>query len=419
MASGFERLKLDNGLRVVLDPYDAHGLVGVAVHYDVGFRTEPRDLNGIAHLCEHVLWDGVPKAQVNHILQSGGMLNATTQADHTDYYGVLPKAEVGALLRLEAQRMSVEETSPAVMRREVQIVKDEIRANIDGQPFGGFPWMWISEIAFNAPENTHNGYGVDRVETLTPQQLDHFLQKFYAPANAVLTVSGSFDQASIADQIHEAFGAISKRFERSEDSPVADPPLAEDRFLRRSDPHAPHPATAIAFRAPEAARPTRELLAAVVLADVLVDDPLGRLDRRLCPTTGVTDLGTYIGLFGNPFDGRAPLPWIIEALHAETITPQQLVTEIRDELATIARTGPSQDEVARTARRLASQMWRSQDQPLGRLLLVGSMELLHGAAEAVQELPLQILTVTPEEVGAVAPFLAQQHVAVLSLEAAQ
>ncbi|WP_055557118.1 pitrilysin family protein [Streptomyces sp. NBRC 110028] len=279
--------------------------------------------------------------------------------------------------------------------------------------------MWISEVAFRAPENAHNGYGADRVETISHQDLDSFLQDFYAPANALLTVSGSFDRAYVVEQIYEAFAGIDKPLASAGPVLTAEPDLTEDRLLRRHDPHAPHPATAIAFRAPSATGLTRELLATTMLADNLVDDPLGRLDRRLGPSTGVTDLGSYVGLFANPFGGRAPLPWIVEALHSSTLTADQLVAEIRDELTAIAQAGPTQDEVNHTARRTAAQMWRAQDQTLGRLLLLGAVELLHGTCETALNLPAQILTITPDEVRAAASFLAQQHVAVLTLEEKQ
>ena len=37
----FDRFTLSNGLRVVLAPDDKSTVVGVSVHYDVGFRSEP------------------------------------------------------------------------------------------------------------------------------------------------------------------------------------------------------------------------------------------------------------------------------------------------------------------------------------------------------------------------------------------
>ena len=53
-----ERFRLSNGLRVLLAPDRGAGVVGVAVHYDVGFRSEPQGRTGFAHLFEHLMFQG-------------------------------------------------------------------------------------------------------------------------------------------------------------------------------------------------------------------------------------------------------------------------------------------------------------------------------------------------------------------------
>ncbi|KPC75254.1 hypothetical protein ADL26_08175, partial [Thermoactinomyces vulgaris] len=51
-AFAIERFKLANGLRVVLAPDPGAPVVGVAVVYDVGMRSEPEGRTGFAHLFE-------------------------------------------------------------------------------------------------------------------------------------------------------------------------------------------------------------------------------------------------------------------------------------------------------------------------------------------------------------------------------
>jgi hypothetical protein len=53
-----ERHKLDNGLRVVLNPDHTIPTVAVAVYYDVGSRNEERGRSGFAHLFEHMMFQG-------------------------------------------------------------------------------------------------------------------------------------------------------------------------------------------------------------------------------------------------------------------------------------------------------------------------------------------------------------------------
>ena len=89
-----ERLQLANGLRVLLAPDKGAGVVGVAVHYDVGFRSEPEGRTGFAHLFEHLMFQGsesLPKLEHFRLVQSsGGVFNGSTHTDYTDYFEVVP-----------------------------------------------------------------------------------------------------------------------------------------------------------------------------------------------------------------------------------------------------------------------------------------------------------------------------------------
>ncbi|MFJ2821526.1 M16 family metallopeptidase [Streptomyces toxytricini] len=415
---------------MVLDPHNGRGLVGVSVHYDVGFRTEPADMNGVAHLCEHLLCDGSDPALTSAVLEAGGLLNATTQADYTEYYGVVTADRADTLLRLEAARMATRSVDEIVLREQVAVVKDEIRANIDGKPFGGFPWMWIGEAAYTLPHHRHNGYGAERVESLTPTDVAEFLTSHYAPDSAVLTVSGSFEPEKMVRTIREIFDGIpesgssvnarrSVRERGNSSCPAEEPLPVRNTVLVRRDPHAPYPATAVTWRAPAGPGLTRELLAAVVLADILVDHPVGRLDRRAAAHDAVKEVGSYLGLFGNPFDGRAPLPFVVEVFHGPELDPPAVVEFARLALTEIAEHGIDQAEVTRTARRIATQVWRTQDQIMGRTLMLGSIELIHGAAAGVSELPAALAEVTAADVCSVARDLLAQQTATLTLEVGQ
>src|SRR5208283_4528892 len=71
--------KLPNGLRVVLSPDDTAPTVCVGVYYHIGFRMEPRDRTGFAHLCVHMMFQGsqiLGKMEFIKLVQSnGGILN--------------------------------------------------------------------------------------------------------------------------------------------------------------------------------------------------------------------------------------------------------------------------------------------------------------------------------------------------------
>ena len=81
----------------------------VAVYYNIGFRIEPRDRTGFAHLFEHMMFQGsanLGKMELIKLVESnGGVLNGSTRFDFTNYFEVVPANKLETFLWAEADRM--------------------------------------------------------------------------------------------------------------------------------------------------------------------------------------------------------------------------------------------------------------------------------------------------------------------------
>jgi zinc protease len=85
-----EYYKLPNGLRVVLSPDHTAPTVIVAVYYHIGFRIEPRDRTGFAHLFEHMMFQGsdnLGKMEFIKLVEQNGGVHGSTRFDFTNYFG--------------------------------------------------------------------------------------------------------------------------------------------------------------------------------------------------------------------------------------------------------------------------------------------------------------------------------------------
>ena len=94
---------------MVLSEDHSAPVVAVAVYYDVGSRNEVRGRTGFAHLFEHMMFQGSENvrkaAHFKYVESNGGVLNAATHADYTNYYEFLPSNQLGLALWLESDRM--------------------------------------------------------------------------------------------------------------------------------------------------------------------------------------------------------------------------------------------------------------------------------------------------------------------------
>ena len=106
--------KLSNGLKVVLSPDHTSPVAVVGVYYGIGFRIEPRDRTGFAHLFEHMMFQGsqnLGKLQFIKLVQSnGGILNGSTRFDFTNYFEVVPSNTVQTMLWAESALFSMMST---------------------------------------------------------------------------------------------------------------------------------------------------------------------------------------------------------------------------------------------------------------------------------------------------------------------
>ena len=309
-----------NGLRVLVVPDPATPVVGVAVHVDVGIRSEPEGRTGFAHLFEHLMFQGSESleklAHFRHVQGSGGIFNGSTHQDYTDYFEMLPAAALERALFLEADRMRAPTLTEENLRNQIDVVKEEIRVNVLNRPYGGFPWILLPPVMFDTFPNAHNGYGdFSELEQATVDDAAAFFDTYYAPGNAQVTVAGYLRRRRGAAAGREAL----RRHPGPRDAHPPD--------VRRATAGRPSAARPCPTRTPRCPRsrsatgcPTRSPTSTATSATrcwarcSATARPPG-LQRRLVHVDGlVTDVSAGAGLMG-PLDARDPDTFTVTAVH--------------------------------------------------------------------------------------------------------
>ncbi|WP_232660369.1 M16 family metallopeptidase [Pseudonocardia sp. TRM90224] len=416
------RATLSNGLRVLIVPDPDTPVVGVAVHVDVGFRSEPEGRTGFAHLFEHLMFQGSESleklAHFRHVQGSGGVFNGSTHQDYTDYFQVLPAAGLERALFLEADRLRAPKLTIENLRNQVDVVKEEIRLNVLNRPYGGFPWILLPPVLYDTFPNAHNGYGdFSELEQASLDDAAAFFDTYYAPGNAQVTVAGYLDVEETLRLVEKHFGDIPARPTPHRPSFFEPIPGAERRQAV-PDAHAPLPALALGYRLPDPAADLDGYLGHMLLASVLSDGEAARLQRRLVHADGlVTDISASAGLMGQ-LDARDPDTFTITAVHPGSVDPDRVVAAVDEELDKLAAEGPSTDELSRQVARWSAGLHQENDRVMYRMLGLGARELLYGRAEIADELPGRLAAVTPDQVRSAAAALRSAGRGVLLVEPA-
>ena len=136
------RHQLGNGLRVVASEDHAAPAATVHLHYDVGSRHEAPGRTGLAHLFEHMMFEGsarVAPGEHARLMQScGAVFNGGTATDLTVYFEHLPAGALDLALWLEADRMAThgDGLTQELLDTQRAVITQEKHQRFDNVPYG-------------------------------------------------------------------------------------------------------------------------------------------------------------------------------------------------------------------------------------------------------------------------------------------
>ncbi|MGH8167175.1 MAG: M16 family metallopeptidase, partial [Woeseiaceae bacterium] len=282
---------LDNGLKVVMSQDKTTPVVTVAVYYNIGFRIEPRERTGFAHLFEHMMFQGsknLGKMEfVNLVQRNGGVLNGSTRFDFTNYFEIVPSNKLETMLWAEADRMRSLDITEDNLANQQGVVKNEVKVNVLNTPYGGYPWLDMPQHANENWYNSHNFYGeLDDLDAASLDDVADFFRKYYAPNNAALAIVGDFEYSDALAMVRKHFGDIARSADPIVLPDISEPRQEEQKTANRLDPLATQPGFAFAYHAPE--RLTPEWYAMGLLDQVLLQGDDSLLHQALVKREGIT-----------------------------------------------------------------------------------------------------------------------------------
>jgi len=387
-----EYYKLPNGLKVVLSRDLTTPTAVVAVYYNIGFRNEPKDRTGFAHLFEHMMFQGSANlgkmAFIRLVESNGGLLNGSTRFDFTNYYQVVPSHVLEPVLWAEADRMRSLDIDIENLKNQQEVVKNEVKVNVLNQPYGGFPWIDMPMTANENWYNAHNFYGdLAHLDAATVDEVRAFFKTFYAPNNAALVVTGDFAPEQVKTWIEKYFGSVAPaKLPTAPD--LKEPRQEKEKRASRSDPLANRPALGIAYHLPD--RFTPEWFAFGLLDEALAQGSDSLFYDELARKKGLTggvNAGINFGL-GSMFDYSGPMLWLAQFFHDSSVSSDTLLSAIDAIVEKVRKDGLSQPELDRARVKMRSDLYSNLEQfaGFGRANLLASFALFDDDPSKINQL---------------------------------
>jgi predicted Zn-dependent peptidase len=410
--------RLANGLRVVLSEDHLTPVAAVCLWYDVGSRHEVKGRTGLAHLFEHLMFQGSAQVKGNghfELVQgAGGSLNGTTSFERTNYFETMPTHELELALWLEADRMgslltALDEES---LENQRDVVKNERRQRYDNVPYGT-AFEKLTAMAYPEGHPYHHtpiGSMAD-LDAASLEDARAFFRTYYAPNNAVLSVVGDIDSAQTLAWIEKYFGSIPSHDGKQPPRDGTLPDVMGGQLREVVEEDVPSRALMAAYRLPPDG--TRECDAVDVALTALGGGESSRLHNRLVRRDRLA-VGAGFGLLR--LAGAPSLGWLDVKASSE-VEISAIDEAVDDELRRFAEEGPTAEEMERAQAQLERE-W------LDRLATVGGRAdelcryaVLFGDPQLALTAVQRILDITPGEVrAAAAARLRPDNRAVLAYE---
>ncbi|MBM4371105.1 MAG: insulinase family protein [Deltaproteobacteria bacterium] len=205
---------LDNGLTVILHEDHKAPIVAVNVWYHVGSKNESPGRTGLAHLFEHLMFNGSAHFDDDwfQALERVGAtdLNGTTSEDRTNYFQNVPAPALDLVLWMESDRMGhlLDAVTQEKLEEQRGVVQNEKRQG-ENEPYGRVDEA-IARTAFPAghPYSWTVIGSMEDLEAASLEDVHTWFRTWYGPGNAVLVVAGDIDPDAALARVEHFFGDI-------------------------------------------------------------------------------------------------------------------------------------------------------------------------------------------------------------------
>jgi len=231
----YTEYKLDNGLHVILHQDNSAPVIATEVMYHIGSKDEIKGKSGFSHFFEHMCASSsanspnIAKREWKQIISSkGGVANASTWKDRTNYFNFFPSNNLELAIWLQSERMLHAIIDQDQVDTQNEVVKEEKRDRIDNAPYAKLNYREIDKYMF-----TNHPYGqsvigsFEDLDSASLEEFQEFYKKWYNPNNAVLVIAGDLEIEKTKKLIESYFGDIQNNNPKPSKPNIIQEPITE------------------------------------------------------------------------------------------------------------------------------------------------------------------------------------------------
>ena len=390
---------LENGMQVILVENHRAPIVTHMVWYRVGGADEQPGISGLAHMFEHMMFKGsenVPPGEFSRRVRAlGGRDNAFTSYDFTAYFQTVAAEHLATVMEMEADRMRTLLLPPDEFLSERNVVIEERRQRTDNDPQAAF-FEQMRYLLF-----PHHPYRIpiigwmNEIEQLTVEQAREFYERWYAPNNAILIVSGAVTMEELLPLAEQYYGVLPRN--PALDEPRTRPDIADftgQLRLHKSDARIRQPFIAMMMRVPSSRQDREGALALQILGEILSGGPTTRLYRALAVEQ---EIASSAGLFvSNQAYDHGTAYFYVTPLPGTSLEDAEAA--LREQLDLLLSEGITDEELSEAKERMQAAAVFARDSVRGPAMIIGRALTTGSTLEDVETWPERVAAITKEQV---------------------
>jgi predicted Zn-dependent peptidase len=386
-----ELVRLGNGVRIALDPMPGLATAALGVWQRVGARWEPAELNGIAHLFEHMAFKGAASRDARQFAEAienvGGVMNAGTGYERTAYYARVIGEQAPFALDLIADILFEPHWSPDDLEKEKGVVAQE-RGEAFDVPDDRVFELHQAALYPDQPLGRPILGEDDTLANVSVRTLTDFQEAHMTPERLVVSIAGAFDRDAFLESVEKRFAVVPAKPSQSCEPAQPHPGrVSETRKLEQAH---------VVYSWPSPPANSDALFAARLLAEIFGGGMSSRLFQEVRETRGlVYAIDAHVDAFED--DGRLSVYAGCAPKHARTVSAL-----VREQLALLADKGPTDQELQRAKTVARAQMLMGLEMPSARAEARVSQVFLRDRLISFDEIRAKVEAVTGAEIQALA-----------------
>jgi predicted Zn-dependent peptidase len=395
LPGGVRRTVLKGGLRVVTEHMPGVRSAAVGVYVQVGSRDEAAQLNGASHFLEHLLFKGTPTRSAMDISTAldevGGEFNAYTAREYTCYHARVLDEDLPMALDVLGDMITSSTITSEDLEAEREVILDEIAMH-DDDPDDVVHNLFAATAWAGTPLARPIAGTTASIKALTRAQVNGYYKRRYRPEAMTIAAAGNVDHADVVRRVRKAF---SRNGFLDGDAKPTGPRVAErPRPLHAGEVSTSRPFeqvnVVLGMQGLTRSDPRRYVLS--VLNAALGGGSSSRLFQEVRERRG---LAYSVYSFGLGYSDAGMVGVAAGSLPSKA---DDLLRVVRSELARVAESGLSEEEVERGKGQARGGMVLSLEDSSSRMSRLGEAELFQRRLRSMDEVLEHLEAVTPKDV---------------------